>query len=421
MFKTYKYRIYPNKEQKLKMSQFFGCTRLVYNKCIEWYSEAYKSWKSNGTPIGKTPLVTELKKQFDFLKQCDNAALAYARANFERALSDFFKSRKGKRKGKKIGFPKYKSKHKSKFTYRTCDAHGTIRFIDDSHIRLPKLGAVKCVKHRNFTGTIKAVTVEMKTSGKFYISVMVDCPNEQTLKINKLRNINNLNVVGLDMSLTDFVVSSDENDDTITKYVRQYRRNEKQLAKLQKRFSRTQKGSSNRMKAKRRLGSLHEKIANQRRDFINKQALHFARKYDVVMLEDINLRNMSRTLRLGKSVMDMGFGMFRTMLEQKCQEYDCSVIYIDKWFPSSKRCNSCGHIHSSLSLSDREWVCDSCGCINDRDYNAACNIRDYFYDIINSTAGTAEIHACGDYASTLRENVMQALSLIQEAPSFRWV
>ena len=415
MYKAYKYRIYPNKEQQLKIKQFFGCCRFVYNKCIEWYSAAYKSWKENGTDIGKTPLLTEFKKDNEFLKECDNAALAYSRSNFERALKDFIKSKNGKRNGKRLGFPQFKSKHKSKMTYKTCDAHGGIRFIDDKHIKLPKMGLVKCVKHRDFDGAIKAVTVEMKPSGKYYISVMVECPNETLLKINKKNNYNNLNVVGLDMSLSDFVVSSHEEDNTIVKYVRNYRKNEKHLSKLQRKLSRKTKGSNNRMKSKQEVAILHEKIANQRKDFINKTALYFARKYDVIVLEDINLQNLSRTLHLGKSVSDLGFGEFRTILEQKCKEYDTAIFYADKWYPSSKTCSSCGSVNKNLKLSDREWVCTECGTYHDRDFNAAINLEHYFTNQYN-TAGTAEINVCGDNASTLRAIVMQVMSMNQEAP-----
>ena len=415
MYKAYKYRIYPNKEQQTKMNQFFGCCRFVYNKCIEWYSDAYKSWKENGTDIGKTPLLTEFKKDNEFLKECDNAALAYSRSNFERAIKDFIKSKNGKRNGKRLGFPQFKSKHKSKMTYKTCDAHGGIRFVDDSHIKLPKMGLVKCVKHRDFDGAIKAVTVEMKPSGKYYISLMVECPNETLLKINKKNNYNNLNVVGLDMSLSDFVVSSHTEDNTIIKYIRNYRKNEKHLSKLQRKLSKKTKGSNNRMKSKQEVAILHEKIANQRKDFITKTALYFSRKYDVIVLEDINLQNMSRTLHLGKSVNDLGFGEFRTILEQKCKEYDTTIIYADKWYPSSKTCSSCGSINKNLKLSNREWVCTECGTYHDRDFNAAFNLEQYFTNQYN-TAGTAEINACGDNASTLREIVMQVMSLNQEAP-----
>ena len=420
MYKAYKYRIYPNKEQQTKMNQFFGCCRFVYNKCIEWYSNAYKSWKENGTDIGKTPLLTEFKKDYEFLKECDNAALAYSRSNFERAIKDFNKSKNGKRKGKRLGFPKFKSKHKSKFKYKTCDSHGGIKFVDDSHIKLPKMGLVKCIKHREYEGIIKSATIERKPSGKYYISLMVEIPERNTLKQNKLGNYKNLNIVGLDMSLSDFVISSNVEDNMINKYVRNYRKEEKKLHKLQRKLSKKNKTSNNYQKQKKKVAILHEKIANRRVDFVNKLTLYFIKKYDVIMLEDINLQNMSRTLRLGKSVHDLGFGMFRSILEQKCKEYDTNVIYIDKWYASSKICNTCKEKNSLLKLSDREWVCSECGTIHDRDYNAACNIKDYF-NMIYNTVGTTEINACGDNISTLRDYLMTKLSLNQEAPSFRWV
>lgn len=418
MYKAYKYRIYPNKEQQRKMNQFFGCCRFVYNKCLEWYDGAYKQLKNDGTDIGKTPLLTEFKKDYQFLKDCDNAAIAYARTNFEKALSNFFKSRKGERKGKKLGFPKFKSKNKSKAIYRTCDAHGTIRFIDDNHIRLPKLGSVKVVKHREFNGVIKAVTVERKPSGKFYISVMVECSDGIQLKINKKSHYQQPNVVGLDMSMSDFAVSSHSEDNTITKYARNYRKEEQKLKRLQRKVSRTEKDSRNRFKVRRKAAALHERIANRRRDFCIKAALYYARKYDVVVLEDINLQDMSRTLHLGKSVTDLGFGMFRQLLEWKAQEYDCTVIKADKWFPSSKLCSVCGEKNTLLQLSDREWVCSTCGTVHNRDFNAATNLEHYFNELYY-TAGTAEIQACGERSSTLRGTVAQVLSLNQEAPSFR--
>ena len=172
-YKTYKYRIYPDAEQRQKMMQFFGCVRVVYNMCLDHYCKEYKVWKENGKEIEKTPLVTVFKKEKDFLKDCDNAALAYARSNFEKALSDFFKSKKGERKGKRVGFPKHKKRGKSKFTHKTCDAHGGIRFDDSfQHIKLPKMGWVECVYHRKHKGIIKSVNITMVKSGKFYISVM---------------------------------------------------------------------------------------------------------------------------------------------------------------------------------------------------------------------------------------------------------
>lgn len=173
--------------------------------------------------------------------------------------------------------------------------------------------------------------------------------------------------------------------------------------------------SKNREKARIRLARLSEKISNQRRDYCIKTALYFARKYDVIVLEDINMQNMSRTLRLGKSVNDLGFGEFRRWLEYEGEKYDSLVYYADKWFASSKTCHECGEKNSLLRLSDREWVCPHCGSIIDRDRNAAMNLRDYFIDI--NTAGTAGINACGDTSSTLRKTLLQVVSRKQEAPS----
>ena len=223
-----------------------------------------------------------------------------------------------------------------------------------------------------------------------------------------------------DMSLSKFVVSSHNEDNAIIKYIRNYRKNEKRLARLQRKFSKKINTSNNKTKSKQQVAILQEKIANRRKDFVNKTVLFFVRKYDVIVLEDINLQNMSRTLHLGKSVNDLGFGLFKQLLEQKCNEYDSVVIYADKWYPSSKTCSSCGHINKKLGLSDRRWVCPACGTCHDRDFNAAINLETYFNEQYN-TAGTAGIYACGDSSSTLRESVMHVLSSKQETPSFRWV
>ena len=282
------------------------------------------------------------------------------------------------------------------------------------------MGLVKCIKHREYEGIIKSATIEKKPSGKYYISLMVEIPERNILKQNKLDNYKNLSIVGLDMSLSNFAVSSNVEDNMINKYIRNYRKEENKLHKLQRKLSKKNKTSNNYQKQKKKVAILHEKIVNRRRDFINKLALYFIKKYDVIMLEDINLQNMSRTLRLGKSVHDLGFGIFRSILEQKCKEYDTNIIYIDKWYASSKICNACEEKNSLLKLSDREWVCSKCGTVHDRDYNAACNIRNYFTMIYN-TVGTTEINACGDNISTLRDYLMSKLSLNQEAPSFRWV
>ena len=400
-------------------SQFFGCARFMYNQCVGWYydaSKTYKENKQNGieSPFPKLPLVTEYKSEYEFLKDCDNAALAYARKNFEIALSAYRKSYKGKRKGKKVGKPKFKKKGVCKYAYRTCDAHGGIRFNESNQIRLPKVGWVDVNMHRNYEGNIKAVTIEMTKDGKYYISVM--CEVEQKHE-NNIKNIENINVVGIDMSFSDFIVDS---EGTKAKYTRQYRNNEKRLKRMQKSMSRKEKESKNKEKERIKIAKLDRHIANCRMDFCHKLSKYYTTNYDVIVLENINLQDMAQSglKGHGKSVNDLGFGKFKGYLKYKGEKYDCLIYIADKWFTSSKTCNHCGNVNSGLTLSDKEWICPCCGEVLDRDYNAACNLRDYFLNQIN-TVGTTGIQACGDNATTLREFLMQVLSMKQEAHSFR--
>ena len=236
MLKGQSYRIYPTPEQEHRLRMFFGCARSMYNKCLGWYQDAYREWKENGTDIGSTPLVTAFKKDFEYFKECDNAALAAARANFETALKNFFKSKKGERKGRKVGFPAFKKKGRCKDAYRTCDAHGTIRFNERDEIRLPKVGWVRCVRHRLIDGEIKAVTVEMRKSGRFYVSITYEVPDVQP-QYKAVKGPSELSVVGIDMSLSRFLVSSEEDDDMKTKYHRLYREEERRLRILNRRHS----------------------------------------------------------------------------------------------------------------------------------------------------------------------------------------
>jgi len=165
-------------------------------------------------------------------------------------------------------------------------------------------------------------------------------------------------------------------------------------------------------------------VANKRKDYAHKMSRYYADNYDVIVLEDIDMQDMSRTLHLGKSVHDLGFGMFRDFLSYKCEETDLVVIYAEKWFASSKTCHECGSKNELLRLSDREWVRPECGSMIDRDLNAALNLRDYFRQLIGgidkNTVGTTEIYASGEVTSTLRETLTQVISMNEEAPSFRW-
>ena len=432
MNRAYKYRLYPDEAQMSLFARTFGCARLLYNECLSWFKAEYKAASEEVRPMGHLPLVTYFKGEHPFMKEVDSLALMNARKNFERALDNFFDSRSGKRKGRKMGFPGFKKKGKCRDSYTTNNQNGTVAVSEDA-VRLPKAGWVRASVHRTIPedGRVLSATVSRDRDGRYYVSVLVETPDRTPVRKFVPSS---LRVVGLDMSLSHFVVSSDPEDGSArTKYVRRYRESERRIRRLNRALHRKVKGSANREKAREALARAHSKVARRRQDFVCKQALHYAREYDVIVLEDIDLQAMSRTLRLGKSVMDMGFGDFRRRLSDKCGEYGSALLYADRWFASSKTCHECGAVNKGLTLSDREWTCPHCGAVLDRDRNAAENLRDFFYRIVDintiteCTGGTTGIHACGETASALRDALAQVASLKQEssagdpeAPSFRW-
>ena len=296
-YKAYKFRLYPNKEQAHLIDRTIGCVRLVYNSLLD----DYKQQLDNGVkPALKQ--VTWLKKVLPFLNDVDSLALANAKLNLQTALTNFFNSRNGKRKGRKAGFPKRHKKNKSKWRYTTNNQHNGIR-IENGRIRLPKLKFVKVEAHRPISGIVKSCTIEKTRSGQYFVSVL--CETSDECKERKIPEYGSLKVVGLDMSFSSFAVSSDTNDDTKPKYVREYRKHEKRLARLQRRVSRKVKGSHNRYKARERLAKLSEHVANKRLDFCHKLSRTYAMDYDVIVIENLDMRSMSRTLNHGKSVHDL--------------------------------------------------------------------------------------------------------------------
>ena len=417
MLKAYKYRLLPNEQQRAYANRCIGCARFVYNSLLS----DYKSQLDEHSDKPKIKEVTFLKHTYPFLNEVDSLALANAKKHLSDALKNFFESRKKKRKGKKVGFPKKHKKSKCRLSYTTNNQGGNIR-IEDGKIKLPKIGYVQMVYHREIEGEIRSVTVSQERDGTYYVSILTDHDNKTQSR--KDIDLKKLKVIGIDMSYKDFAVDSDTVlDETKPKFDRQYRKAEKKRSRLNRQLSRKVRGSSSRDKARKRLARLDRKIANRHNDFCHKMSKYYATRYDVIVLEDINMQDMQKKgLRgHGKSVSDLCFGKFKDYLSYKCEIYDSCLMYADKWFASSKTCNHCGERNELLQLSDREWVCPSCGCVIDRDFNAACNLRDYFFHVIDTdTAGTAGINAVGENTNTLRETLMQVCSLKTEAPNFRW-
>lgn len=416
MLKAYKYRLHPNKEQMMYINRCIGCARFVYNHLLS----DYKQQLDDKVDKPKLKEVTFLKKESDFLNEVDSLALANAKMNLVKALKNFFDSRKGIRKGKKVSFPKNHKKSKCKLSYTTNNQGGNIH-IKDNMIKLPKIGYIAMVYHRTLEGDIKSVTISQERDNTYYVSILTDY-NHKTF--NRHKSLDKVNVVGIDMSYKEFAVDSESiTDETKPKFIREYRESENKLARLQRQMSRKTIGSNSRNKVRQKIAKLSRKISNRHKDFCHKISKYYAVKYDVIVLEDLNMQDMQKTHLHGhgKSVSDLCFGMFKQFLSYKCELYDSCLMYADKWYTSSKTCNHCGSKNTLLELSDREWVCPTCGCVINRDYNSACNLRDYFYEVIDiHTAGTAGIYADGEETPTLRETLMQICSLKSEAPNFRW-
>ena len=364
MFKAFKFRLYPNNDQEILFAKTFGCVRFIYNKMLAERKDIYERFKDNKEELKKQkyPTPAKYKSEFLWLKEVDSMALCNAQMNLQTAYNNFFRD-------KNVGFPKFKSKHKEKNSYTTNNVNNNIR-IEGTKIKLPKLGFVNIKQHRKLSNnhTIKSCTISKSPSDKYFISILVEFKYEI-----QLIDINLNNVLGLDMDMKNFYTDS---QGVRAEYPRFYRKMLDKLKREQKKLSKCKKGSNNRNKQKLKVAKLHQKIANQRKDFLHKTSRKLVNQYDVIIIEDLNMKAMSQTLNLGKSVSDNSWGMFTTFLKYKLENEGKKLVRINKWFPSSKKCNECGEINQELKLSDREWICKECGCLIDRDYNAAKNIRD---------------------------------------------
>ncbi|WP_293331774.1 IS200/IS605 family element RNA-guided endonuclease TnpB [Microcoleus sp. CAWBG58] len=352
MLKAFKYKIYPTNVQSILLAKSFGCTRWFYNYALNLTSETYKQTGKGLSRNEIINLLPSLKKEYEWLTEAPSQVLQQAALNLSSAFLNFFEGR--------AKYPNFKKKQNRQ----------SIRFpqgckLKDDTLKLPKIGDVHCKVSRQPEGSLKSVTVSVSPSGEYFAACLYDDGKVLPEKSSEGK------AIGIDVGLTHYAITSNGTKHGNPKYYRKY---EKKLAKRQKQLSRKLKESNNRNKARVKVAKVHAKIVRCREDFLHKLSRKLVDENQVIVVENLAVRNMVKNHSLAKSISDAGWGQFCTMLKYKAQWAGKTYIEVDRFFPSSKTCNNCLNRVDSLSLNIRSWQCPKCGENHDRDINAAKNI-----------------------------------------------
>lgn len=367
-YKAYKFRIYPNKEQEILINKTIGSSRFVFNHFLSLWNEEYSKTKKGLNFNSCTAMLPIMKKseEYSWLKEVDSIALQSSIKNLEDGFNRFFK--------KQNKAPRFKSKKNPVQSYTTNNVNnGNGIRIAGNKIKLPKLKWVKFANSRKVKGRILRVTVSRRPSGKYFVSVLAE---EEICTLPKTNSS-----VGIDLGITDFAILSDgqkvDNNRFTSKMEKKLKREQR---KLSRRALQAKKNGVNLLDAKNyqkqriKVAKLHEKVMNQREDFLNKISTEIIKSHDIICIEDLNTKGMLRNRKLAKSISDVSWSSFVTKLQYKADWYGKEIIKIDRWFPSSQICSSCGANTGKKALDVRAWTCE-CGVEHDRDINASKNIK----------------------------------------------
>ncbi len=391
-----KVRIYPTSEQKEALSKAFGSARWFWNNSLAETNLLYKETGKGLSRQGLNNRLPGLKQEFPWLKECYSQVLQSVSLNLSRAFINFFEGR--------TSFPQFKSKHGKQYIQYPQNVK-----ILAGEIKLPKIGDIKAKIHRTFEGELKTVTISMNRTGKYYASLLFDdgLPGVDITTEGK--------AVGIDVGLTHFAITSDGSKFDNPKPLK---KREKNLRRKQQKLFRKVKGSYRRGKAKRIVARVHERIANSRKDFQHKLSRKLVNENQVIIVENLAVKNMVKNHCLAKAISDCGWSEFTRQLKYKAEKEGKTYLEIGRFFPSSKTCHVCLNQVGSLSLEVRSWTCSSCNTHHDRDINAAISIRDEGLRIL--ALGTSATANGGNVRPKVgrKSSVLEAISSEVGSPRF---
>ncbi len=376
-----KVRIYPTDEQKEALSKAFGCARWFWNNSLNATNELYKQTGKGLSQIGMNSRLPGLKKEFPWLKDCYSQVLQSVSLNLSRAFINFFEGR--------ASLPNFKSKHDK----QSIQYPQNVKLLEDA-LKIPKIGQVKAKLHRTFEGKLKTITISMSKTGKYYASLLFDdgLPELEISTFGK--------ALGIDVGLTHFAITSEGSKFDNPKPLK---KREKNLKRKQQKLSRKQKGSKRQAKVRRIVARVHERIANTRIDFQHKLSRQLVNENQVIIVENLAVKNLVQNHNLAKSISDAGWSQFTRLLKYKAEKDGKTYLEIGRFFPSSKTCHVCLNQVGSLPLDMRSWTCSNCNTKHDRDVNAAINIRDEGLRLLRQTS--VQVLALGTSATASGGNV----------------